>query len=87
MAHLAKLAVLSLALGFATSSPEPINDAELSNALVSMLVEGGHPCARVLDVRAMDDPDRFEVTCTERAGGQTIIRYIMNMRDGTAVKA
>lgn len=88
MAHLVKLiAVASLTLGFTSTEQGSISDAELSDALVSIITDNGLPCAKVLDVRAMDTADLFEVTCTERAGFERAVRYIMNMRDGTAVRA
>lgn len=87
MAHLAKLALLSLALGFTSSSPEPISDTELSKAVAAIIVENGFLCAAVLEVRGLEQRDLFEVTCTERAGESTTARYIMDMSNGTAVKA
>lgn len=87
MAHLAKLVVISLALGFASSSQEPGDDAELSSAVASIIADNGYLCAEVLDVRALPGDVRFEVTCTEHVGDNKTVRYIMDMRDGTAVKA
>jgi len=87
MPHVAKLIGLSLALGFASSTPEPMSDADLSAAVALIIQQNGFPCAEVLDVRPHDEAQRYEVTCTEHRGAETVARYIMNLRDGTAVKA
>ncbi len=87
MPHIVKLIGLALALGFASSGPEPMSDADLSAAVASIIQQNGFPCAEILDVRPHDEADRYEVTCTERQGEASIARYIMNLRDGTAVKA
>lgn len=86
MTPVTKLLALALALGFASSGPEPMSDADLSAAVASIIQQNGFPCAEVLDVRPHDQAERYEVTCTERQGEATIARYIMNLRDGTAVK-
>jgi len=87
MPHFAKLVSLSLALGFASSGPEPMSDADLSTAVALIIQQNGFPCAEVLDVRPHDKAERYQVTCTERQGEAATARYIMNLRDGTAVKA
>jgi len=86
MTPVTKLLALALALGFASSGPEPMSDADLSAAVASIIQQNGFPCAEVLDVRPHDQAERYEVTCTERQGEAAIARYIMNLRDGTAVK-
>jgi hypothetical protein len=86
MPNLANLIGLSLALGFASSGPEPMSDADLSTAVALIIQQNGFPCAEVLDVRPHDEAQRYEVTCTERQGETAVARYIMDLRDGTAVK-
>jgi hypothetical protein len=87
MPHVVKLAALALALGFASSGPEPMSDADHSTAVALIIQQNGFPCAEVLDVRPHDKTERYEVICTERQGEAAIARYIMNLRDGTAIKA
>lgn len=86
MAH-ANFALLAVALGFASSSAEPMSDSEFSSAIASIIVRNGLACAEVLDVRPLQSHDQFEVLCSEREGESATARYIMNVRNGTAVKA
>ncbi len=84
MATLIQTILLAVALG--SPGADAGNDADLSSAVASIIAYNGFLCAQVVDVRAIDS-NHFEVTCTERAGNPKTVRYIMNLDDGTAVKA
>lgn len=87
MPNLTQLLALLVALGFTTPEPEPMNDAELSSAVAAIITGNGHLCAQVVDLRQIEHGERYEVTCLAHAGDTVTVRYIMNTRDGTAVKA
>lgn len=87
MPPLGKLLLLAAALGFAPSKQTSITDADLSAAMAWIIQKNGLPCAKVLDMRPLDQSEQYEVICTERSGQEATVRYVMNMRDGTAIKA
>jgi len=71
----------------AASTVHAMTDTELKTVTATIINLNGHLCASVVDIRALQLQDQYEVTCVEYRGGSGTVRYIMNARKGTAFKA
>ncbi|MCL4069329.1 hypothetical protein M3484_22480 [Pseudomonas sp. GX19020] len=82
--RIALSAIIALTMGIGSL---PAHADELLEQVATVINLNGHLCARVTDVRPLEQSNTYEVTCIEYRGGSGTVRYIMNAATGVAFKA
>lgn len=86
--HLASLASLLLMLAFGSAdSSRAATDAELKKTMATFINLNGLLCAKAIDIRPLQLPKKYEVTCVQYRGGTGTVRYIFDAETGVAFKA
>ena len=64
-----------------------MSEQELKEVMAAMLNLDGHLCARVVEIRALQIRNQYEVQCIEYRGGSGQVRYIFDASTGKGFKA